>query len=128
MPAVGDAVDRTVAVGAVGQYRGAVDAVGWTAVAAARDDLPGGSSGFIEELDPLLLVFALGDVEAVAPGKDDSRRLLGCCCCAACCRRLRCCFDPPLDLGTLVEKVLTYIRVGEGRVRPEGERAHRAQC
>jgi hypothetical protein len=36
MPSTGDAVDGAVAVGAVGQHRGTVDAVGWTSVAAAR--------------------------------------------------------------------------------------------
>ena len=47
MPAAGDAVDGAVTVGAVGQHRGTVDAVGWTAVAVARDGLPGGSGSFL---------------------------------------------------------------------------------
>ena len=55
MLAAGDAVDGALAVGAVGQHRGTVDAVGWTAVAVARDGLPGGSGSFLKELDPLFL-------------------------------------------------------------------------
>ena len=71
MPTVGDAVYGTVAVGAAGQYGGAVDAVGWTAIAVACDELSGGSTSIIEELDPLLLILSFGDVEAVATRKDD---------------------------------------------------------
>ena len=71
MPTVGDAVYGTVAVGAAGQYGGAVDAVGWTAVAVACDHLSAGSTSVIEVLDPLLLILSFGDVEAVATRKDD---------------------------------------------------------
>ena len=58
-------------MGAAGQYGGAVDAVGWTAVAVACDHLSAGSTSVIEVLDPLLLILSFGDVEAVAPRESD---------------------------------------------------------
>ncbi|KAJ1264466.1 hypothetical protein BS78_08G002800 [Paspalum vaginatum] len=66
VPAGGDAVDGAVAVGAVGQYGGPVDAVGGAAVAPLGDHLPRGTSRLLEELDVFLLAPAFGDVEAPA--------------------------------------------------------------
>ena len=45
--------------------------VGEDGGAVYTNDLPGRSIGFVEELYPLLLVVAFGDVEAVAPRESD---------------------------------------------------------
>jgi len=71
MPSTGHGVYGAVAVATVGEDGGAVYTIGWTAVSAASDDLPCRSIGFVEELYPLLLVVAFGDVEAVAPRESD---------------------------------------------------------